>query len=552
MIDVFKTAKTTYEDRTRAWLYPNTTKEQISIPLSNERLALVSLSYNGALGPSLKSAIESGNRAEAWYQIRYQSNGDKAGGIAKRRYYESEIFGLTDNDVSAEEFAQIKAMFSKNRSIIESYEAKYSSVIPDGDATYNGKDVTYKFDLKTLAEVAQDVTLKFSLSQTLASLTTQLSTWLKTVTDQMTAARTEASPLILDLDGDGIEVSALNSTGSVYWDVDNDGFREASSWVGKDDGLLALDINKNGIIDNHSELFGTLKTDGFTVLTGLDSNQNGMIDAGDTRFNDLRVWVDANSDGISQGSELKTLAQAGVAIISLDDTTTNQTINGNKVTHISSFTKTNGTTGTVADVWFNYDNVNSRADNTTPINPLTLFLPNLRGFGRLADLSIAMSKDAALLSKVQALTNAPLDTLFAPSFDLVGKMRDMLFTWAGVSGVAVNARGNYVNAQELGFLEALTDQSFTQRNYGNPYVEAGQTLTNAFQEAFQSLMARFLVQTIAKDLFTTAGFYNPATDQFGGTTFKANLTAIDAMVDRVMDSVANDNFEVVVKKKLAQ
>ncbi len=360
------------------------------------------------------------------------------------------------------------------------------------------------------------------------------SAWLKTTTDMITAARTEASPLILDLDGDGIEVSALNSTGSVYWDVDNDGFREASSWVGKDDGLLALDINKNGVIDNHSELLGTLKTDGFTVLTGLDSNQNGMIDAGDTRFNDLRVWVDANSDGISQAAELKTLAQAGVQSISLNDTTTNQTINGNKVTHISTFTKTNGTTGTIADVWFNFDNVNARADNTTPINPLTLFLPNLRGFGRLADLSIAMSKDAALLSKVQTLTNAPLDTLFAPSFDLVGKMRDMLFTWAGVSGVALNARGNYVNAQELGFLEALTDQSFTQRNYGNPYVEAGQTLTNAFQEAFQSLMARFLVQTIAKDLFTTAGFYNPATDQFGGTNFKANLTAIDAMVDRVM------------------
>jgi hypothetical protein len=124
--------------------------------------------------------------------------------------------------------------------------------------------------------------------------------WLKTITDMITAARTEASPLILDLDGDGIEVSALNSTGSVYWDVDNDGFREASSWVGKDDGLLALDINKNGVIDNHSELFGTLKTDGFTVLTGLDSNQNGMIDSGDTRFQDLRVWIDANSDGISQ------------------------------------------------------------------------------------------------------------------------------------------------------------------------------------------------------------------------------------------------------------
>jgi hypothetical protein len=176
----------------------------------------------------------------------------------------------------------------------------------------------------------------------------------------MEEAEAPVSPLILDLDGDGIEVSALNGAGSVYWDIDNDGFREASAWVGKDDGLLALDRNANGVIDNHSELFGTDKIDGFTVLTAMDSNKDNRIDSRDTDFAKLRIWQDVNSDGISQASELKTLAQAGIKSISLNDTTTNQTINGNKVTHISTFTKTNNTTGTIADVWFNFDNLNSR------------------------------------------------------------------------------------------------------------------------------------------------------------------------------------------------
>jgi hypothetical protein len=175
--------------------------------------------------------------------------------------------------------------------------------------------------------------------------------WIKSVLSKFGEAEAPVSPLILDLDGDGIEVSALNGAGSVYWDIDNDGFREASAWVGKDDGLLALDRNANGVIDNHSELFGTDKIDGFTVLTAMDSNKDNRIDSRDTDFAKLRIWQDANSDGISQASELKTLAQAGIKSISLNDTTTNQTINGNKVTHISTFTKTNNTTGTIADVW---------------------------------------------------------------------------------------------------------------------------------------------------------------------------------------------------------
>jgi hypothetical protein len=184
--------------------------------------------------------------------------------------------------------------------------------------------------------------------------------WIKSVLSKFGEAEAPVSPLILDLDGDGIEVSALNGAGSVYWDIDNDGFREASAWVGKDDGLLALDRNANGVIDNHSELFGTDKIDGFTVLTAMDSNKDNRIDSRDTDFAKLRIWQDVNSDGISQASELKTLAQAGIKSISLNDTTTNQTINGNKVTHISTFTKTNNTTGTIADVWFNFDNLNSR------------------------------------------------------------------------------------------------------------------------------------------------------------------------------------------------
>ncbi|EKE04292.1 MAG: hypothetical protein ACD_20C00088G0002 [uncultured bacterium] len=61
-------------------------------------------------------------------------------------------------------------------------------------------------------------------------------------------------PLFLDLDGDGIEtVSIENGT---YFDYDNNGFAEKTSWVGGDDGILVFDRNNNGIIDNGTELIG--------------------------------------------------------------------------------------------------------------------------------------------------------------------------------------------------------------------------------------------------------------------------------------------------------
>ena len=83
----------------------------ITLAKSLERVALVSLAYNssGLLGTNLKAAINANDRAEAWFEIRYNSNGgdsrEKSGrGIARRRYIESEIFGLYDKSTPPADF----------------------------------------------------------------------------------------------------------------------------------------------------------------------------------------------------------------------------------------------------------------------------------------------------------------------------------------------------------------------------------------------------------------------------------------------------------------
>lgn len=93
-------------------------------------------------------------------------------------------------------------------------------------------------------------------------------------------AKDAVSPLVLDLDGDGIELVALNDAGSVFWDIDEDGLGEATGWIAGGDGLLAVDLNEDGIINDHGELFGNDTTDGFSILSAYDSNTDDVITVG--------------------------------------------------------------------------------------------------------------------------------------------------------------------------------------------------------------------------------------------------------------------------------
>ncbi|KKR02932.1 MAG: Outer membrane adhesin-like protein [Candidatus Uhrbacteria bacterium GW2011_GWF2_39_13] len=114
-------------------------------------------------------------------------------------------------------------------------------------------------------------------------------------------------PLILDLDGDGIETTNLTNGG--YFDHDENGFAETSAWVGIDDGVLAMDLDEDGIINNGSELIET-----FTDLS---------IDTNDTDFANLKVL---KGDG-----SFMTISEAGIKSISLTYSNVNITdANGNQ------------------------------------------------------------------------------------------------------------------------------------------------------------------------------------------------------------------------------
>ncbi len=206
---------------------------------------------------------------------------------------------------------------------------------------------------------------------------------LATVTVASAVATNLVTPLILDLDGDGIET--LSFSEGVRFDIDADGTLNQTGWVGADDGLLVRDLNGDGIINDASELFGehTLKddstkaSDGFAALSELDSNSDGVMNSLDDSFDELKVWRDLNSDGITQQGELFSLAEAGVSEISLNSEITNVDSNGNTVGLLGHYIDSSGARQQLADVWFEYQaklsvglstETNATETNSTAIN----------------------------------------------------------------------------------------------------------------------------------------------------------------------------------------
>jgi hypothetical protein len=98
-------------------------------------------------------------------------------------------------------------------------------------------------------------------------------------------AKSARTPLVLDLDGDGIETTAVNS--GTNFDHNSNGFAEDTGWVKGDDGLLVLDRNSNGVIETEQNYSGTIplcltgrrQREGFRLLLTLILMRTGKSTA---------------------------------------------------------------------------------------------------------------------------------------------------------------------------------------------------------------------------------------------------------------------------------
>ncbi len=159
-------------------------------------------------------------------------------------------------------------------------------------------------------------------------------------------------PLVLDLDGDGVELTNVE-TAPFAFDMNADGTLDRTGWVGGGDGLLVMDRNANGVIDDIRELFSEYFSPGsqgsLEALATLDENKDHRIDQHDSRFGELRVWT-------SEGN-LVDLDHENISALILDAATTPEGtgLAGNTITGLAGFEKVDGTTGIMAEIRFAHE-----------------------------------------------------------------------------------------------------------------------------------------------------------------------------------------------------
>lgn len=184
----------------------------------------------------------------------------------------------------------------------------------------------------------------------------------------------DGTPIIIDLDGDGIEI-LLSSQNIVAFDMDNDGYREQTSWVAPDDGLLVIDLGldgvagPDGVIDQTNEVIlsewteNPNDTDLEAVAAVFDTNSDGVFSSLDERWSEFRIWQDINSDGTVDDGELKALSYYSIDSIQLtytngqgyDSVEDDRSVGGNTLLGTSSARNSAGVdTHLVGDVSFTY------------------------------------------------------------------------------------------------------------------------------------------------------------------------------------------------------
>lgn len=154
-------------------------------------------------------------------------------------------------------------------------------------------------------------------------------------------------PVVIDLSPagatqkeDGLQFFTLWNS-PVFFNSDDDVYRERTAWVGPDEGIVVHDVGNDGKVASYTEVAlsasdeakaaGAISDmDALLKLydTGYDKDKNGTIDAdegkgdkiitaGEADRNHLKIWRDADLDGLVDAGEMVSFAVAGITEIDL-------------------------------------------------------------------------------------------------------------------------------------------------------------------------------------------------------------------------------------------
>lgn len=309
-------------------------------------------------------------------------------------------------------------------------------------------------------------------------------------------APTPRDPLLLDLNRNGkIDISRR-----AHFDFDKNGFKELSHWMSDGDGVLVMDRNGDGVVNDGTELFGdrtplpdgTMARTGFEALAALDENGDGVVDASDGMFSSLKVWVDTNGDGISTSDELRSLEETGIKSIRLESAENGAVDeHGNVAARNGTFEWADGKTGAVGEMLLQGDAMHSVPTELLELSEELASMPELPGGGTLHDLRQAMARDES--GRLKGLVES-----FAAAKDMESRraiLKELVFAWAGADSIEPGSRGGLVDARELAVLERYAGRDFVGSNGPNPHANAAPLLKQAYAGLMEHFYRNLVKQT---------------------------------------------------------
>lgn len=191
----------------------------LQMPQSDERIALVSLAYNRGVGMlngiprsnvpehPVMEAIRDGDRAEAWFQMRYNcwgSNNEAEAGLRKRRFAEAQVFSLYDdpNNVTVDEARNVYRMYQLHRDEIDRVEREFG-VTADGEVARQNRIAQANRDYPALIDEYGNVpNIADALAPARTVLLRELRQEYPDLADRLTDASFNAGRIYLDPDRD--------------------------------------------------------------------------------------------------------------------------------------------------------------------------------------------------------------------------------------------------------------------------------------------------------------------------------------------------------------
>ena len=377
------------------------------------------------------------------------------------------------------------------------------------------------------------------------------------------AWRRPVDPLMLDLDGDGLEL--LRADGKVLFDHDADGIRTGTGWIGADDGILVRDLDADGLIGSGRELFGidTLKhdgsnaVDGFDALADLDTNADGQLTAADLAWSQVQVWRDLDRDGLSAAGELFGLGALGITRIGLQGSTTNATggaqagatVNGNLIARTASFTRNVGgaeVARTIGAIDLETNNFYREFLLPVSLSAEAEALPRMQGSGRARDLAEAASSSPELAASLMAFSvattrdgqRALLDDLianWAHSSDFWESLEDSLDGNVEIAGLPAGmTEARYRNL--VGVLEVFNGERFYSTGANGTVMTAGTVKTTTTDSVTLVTRARYVITPPAAQLALLQQGYDALKESVYGalvlqTRLEPYLDAIELTFD---------------------